>query len=993
MKRSTTPRSKPHKPISVKSAAAFVLSRSDKELIFARNKPNRLPFAIALCLFRESGTFASDLRIIGKKRLGEIASQLSIAHPLMKQLVVSERTLERFRADIRQAEKFREVRRADHQPLADWLRENAVRETRDIEVLTEKCEQHCQELRIEPPAADRMERIVRNAIAGYEEAFCEAVNNALSDDTRRALFDLLRLEGIPAENEKDKDLRTRLLRLRASPGNAGLKGIMKEIEKLATLRNVNLPKGLFDIALPHEVKKYRVRADVESPFELRRHPRPLRYTILAAFVHQRSMTVTDNLVDLLVETIHQIGKRAENKADNEFKGKEQGRSAREIRELMLTVAMVSLENPDGTIKDTIYPIIGAEDSLRELVQELKTKKDSLKKIIRAHINSSYRHHYRRMVPDLLSMLEFRSNNEFHQPVIEGLELVRKYAAIKSEFYPERETVPLEGIVKDTWNEFVFHEAEDGTRLINRAAYEICLLMALREKLRCKEIWVVGADRYRNPDEDLPPDFEEKRAEYYGTLDLPLDPKQFISEVKAKLDYALKSFDRNLPVNPDVEITTSNGKPWIKLRPLEPQNSPDNIQALKAEINKEWVSVQLLDILKESDFRAKFTGALRSPTAYETMPKKELQPKLLLAIYGLATNTGIKAMAANGTSFSEDELRYVVRRYLSVEGMREANNILVNSTLKIRNKAIWGIGTSCASDSKHFGAWGHNLRTRFHGRYHKLGVVIYSHVDKKYLCVYSQIKSALSSEVAAMFEGVIRHCADMDIERQYVDSHGQSTVAFTFSYMLGFELMPRIKNIGPQRLSRPDLTPEAYPNLSEILYDRAIDWKLIEQHYDQIVKYVTAVRLRTGDAEAILRRFTRKNAEHATYQAIMELGRAIKTIFLCQYLSSRELRQEINEGLNVVENWHSANDFVFFGKQAEMASNNMEQHELSMLCLQLGQNSMGFINTLIIQRILARPHWQGRLTARDLKALSPLMWDHINPFGKFELNMNSRMELD
>jgi hypothetical protein len=38
-------------------------------------------------------------------------------------------------------------------------------------------------------------------------------------------------------------------------------------------------------------------------------------------------------------------------------------------------------------------------------------------------------------------------------------------------------------------------------------YEICALQALRERLRCKEIWVVGANRYHNPDDDLPADFD------------------------------------------------------------------------------------------------------------------------------------------------------------------------------------------------------------------------------------------------------------------------------------------------------------------------------------------------------------------------------------------------------------------------------------------------------------------------------------------------------
>jgi TnpA family transposase len=61
----------------------------------------------------------------------------------------------------------------------------------------------------------------------------------------------------------------------------------------------------------------------------------------------------------------------------------------------------------------------------------------------------------------------------------------------------------------------------------------------------------------------------------------------------------------------------------------------------------------------------------------------------------------------------------------------------------------------------------------------------------------------------------------------------------------------------------------------------------------------------------VQRFTKKNVQHPTYKALAELGKAIKTIFLCRYLHSKELCREINEGLNVVEQWNGATDFVFF----------------------------------------------------------------------------------
>ena len=134
----------------------------------------------------------------------------------------------------------------------------------------------------------------------------------------------------------------------------------------------------------------------------------------------------------------------------------------------------------------------------------------------------------------------------------------------------------------------------------------------------------------------------------------------------------------------------------------------------------------------------------------------------------------------------------------------------------------------------------------------------------------------------------------------------------------------------QKLYRPEAgQPDAHPNLQLVL-TKPIDWDLIRQQYDQMVKYTTALRLGTAETEAILRRFTRSNVQHPTYRAFAELGKAIKTIFLCQYLHSEALRREVNEGLNVIEQWNSANDFVFFARRGELASNRSEDHEVSML---------------------------------------------------------------
>jgi TnpA family transposase len=174
-----------------------------------------------------------------------------------------------------------------------------------------------------------------------------------------------------------------------------------------------------------------------------------------------------------------------------------------------------------------------------------------------------------------------------------------------------------------------------------------------------------------------------------------------------------------------------------------------------------------------------------------------------------------------------------------------------------------------------------------------------------------------------------------VECQTLRPHRQAGI----SRLLGFDLLPRIKRINHVKLYRPATgEPDTFQRLAPAL-TRPIRWDLIAEQYDQMIKYATAIRSGTASTEAILRRFTRANAIHPTYQAMIEVGRAQRTIFVARYLRDRDLQREINEGLNVVESWNRANSVIFFGKGSDIASNRRDEQELSVLCLRVLQAAL------------------------------------------------------
>jgi Domain of unknown function (DUF4158) len=434
----------------------WTLLPGEETLVGSKRGPARLGFAVLLKFFQREGRFPQRPQDVPPAVVAHVAAQVGIPAAHWDAYDWDGRTIKYHRAEIRTLLGFREATLADSEALRTWLGDQVLPTTVRLDAVLAAAYERLRDLRIEPPTRDRLDRLVRSTLHAFEHRVCTAVWQHLSPRTRTALETLLAPElREPSDPEGDEASatggRALLHELRADAGRATLENLFREIAMLA----------------PKVVQAYRDRAAVEAPYELRRHPEPLRLTLLAAFCQLRSRELTDILVDLLLDLIHRIGAKAERKVDKELLDdlkRVHGKTG-----MLYRVAEATLAQPTGVVQEVVFPVV-SEATLRDLVKEWKATGPFYRSHVQTVMQSSYRSHYRRMLPRLLATLEFRSNNTLHQPLIRALALLQKYLQSRVRTYPVEEEVPLDGVVRDAWRDVVLATDPQGQTRILRIPY-------------------------------------------------------------------------------------------------------------------------------------------------------------------------------------------------------------------------------------------------------------------------------------------------------------------------------------------------------------------------------------------------------------------------------------------------------------------------------------------------------------------------------------------
>lgn len=185
---------------------------------------------------------------------------------------------------------------------------------------------------------------------------------------------------------------------------------------------------------------------------------------------------------------------------------------------------------------------------------------------------------------------------------------------------------------------------------------------------------------------MPQDFSENREFYYQVLGHSQDADAFVQELKSRMNEALTSLNQSMPFNKKVRLRNAD-KNRICITPLDAQPEPQNINRLKGEVQSQWPTTSLLEMLKESDMQIGFTDCFQTQRTSERVDRGELQKRLILALYGIGTNAGLKRLSAGKHVVSYKELLRTRQLYLNKYSMRQAIAKLVNATFTARDPEL------------------------------------------------------------------------------------------------------------------------------------------------------------------------------------------------------------------------------------------------------------------------------------------------------------------
>ncbi|MBF0381778.1 MAG: Tn3 family transposase [Magnetococcales bacterium] len=928
----------------------YTLDDDDLEHIRQRRRSkNRLGFALQLCVLRYPGRTLTPGEIIPLEVCRFLAAQLGLKADDIIQYAAREETRHEHLSELRKIYGFRSFSGRGAHILKTWL-DRQAEDACSNEDLARRLVEECRRTKTILPGLSTIERLCADALVAAERRIEAKIAGRLDTDIRTALDQLL--------SEKVDDHLTRFVWLRQfEPGNNSADA-NRLLDRLEFIQGLNLTDKIIVDVTPSRVTRLRRQGERYFADGLRDVSDNRRLAIVAVCVVEWRASIADSVVETHDRIVGKTWREAKKLCDACIDDAKTTvhRTLQSFTDL--GGALLEAQDDEASLEQAISRNLGWT-GLRDLVATAASLTNTISTNPLAYVVRGYSR-FRRYVPRMLKILDIQGA-QVVAPLLNAANFIRDGGQ------HDQPTTFLRRTSK--WHQHLNAHQDENGRL-----WEVAVLFHLRDAFRSGDIWLRHSRRYADLKQALVP---LQVIESNAKLTVPFDPKEWLVDRRVRMDIGFRRLSKAACSGTIPGGSIENGVLHIDRLSA---NQPEGADELVLDLYKRIPETRITDIMMEVDVVTGFTDAF---THLRTGAPCKDKIGLLNVLLAEGINLGLSKMSEASNTHEYWELMRLSRWHVESDAMNRALAMVVEAQAKLPMAAFWGVGVTASSDGQFFSTTRQgeamNLINAKYGS--EPGIKAYTHVSDQFALFATQTIPATVNEAPYILDGLLMNETGRRIREQYTDTGGFTDHVFAITSLLGYQFIPRIRDLPSKRLHVFD--PGTAPKELNDLVGGKVREELIISNWSDTLRIAATMLAGTIAPSQLLRKLASSPRQSDLAVALREIGRVERTLFMIDWVLDTDMQRRAQIGLNKGESHHALKNALRIGRQGEIRDRTSEGQHYRMAGLNLLAAIIIYWNTVQLGKAVMMRKRAGFPVQPELLAhISPLGWSHILLTGEY-----------